>query len=470
MGNNAKEKSMEKKKKITIPHTYAIIFSLIVVMAILTWIVPSGQFDTTEINGRMVVVSGTYKEVESNPQGLSNIFLAPILGFIESADIIGFVLLIGGSFAIVNKTGAIQAGIATVIKKLNGKDMLIIPISMFLFGLAGSVLGMAEELIPFYMIFVPMMCSLGYDALTGMAIVFLGSEVGFMASTTNPFTVGIAQALANVAPGSGIEYRAIIFLVFISIASLFVMAYAKKVKKKPELSLVYNLYENEENSQDDNFSIEKLDFRKSLVLVIFGIGISMIVFGILYQEWGIINIAMVFTAIGILGGIVGGIRQEEMSETFISGMNDVVSAAFVIGFARGIVIIAQDGKIIDTLLNSAALVLQGLPKVIFINLTMLFEVCMGFLIPSGSGLAALTIPILAPLSDLVDVSTQLVITAYHLGKGIISLVMPTSGILLVALSIAKVPYSKWIKFVTPLVGTIAIGIVVFLTVGLYIGY
>ncbi|MGL6107768.1 YfcC family protein [Romboutsia sp.] len=460
-----------KKKKLTIPHTYTIIFMLIVLMAALTWVVPSGQFDTTEINGRNVVVAGTYKLVESNPQGISNIFIAPILGFVESADIIGFVLLIGGSFAIVNKTGAIQAGIGAVIRKLNGRDMLIIPISMLLFGLAGSVLGMAEELIPFYMIFVPMMCSLGYDAITGMAIIFLGSEVGFMASTTNPFTVGIAQALADVAPGSGLEYRSLIFIVLITISSLFVMKYARKVKSHPETSIIYDEFRDINQDFSSGFtSVGNLDTKKNIVLLIFGIGISIIIWGILSQEWGIANIAMVFTAIGVLGGIAGGIKQEDICDTFVAGMIDVVSAAFVIGLARGIVIIAQDGRIIDTLLNSAAMMLQGLPKPIFINLTMLFEVVMGFLIPSGSGLAALTIPILAPLSDLVDVSTQLVITAYHLGKGVISLVMPTSGVLLAALTIAKVPYSKWIKFVTPLVIVIAVCIMVFLTIGLYIGY
>ncbi|MGL5718303.1 MAG: YfcC family protein [Paraclostridium sp.] len=458
------------RKKFVIPHTYAIIFGLIVIMAVLTWIVPSGQFDMTEINGRSIIVAGTYKLVESNPQGIVEVFKAPILGFIESADIIGFVLLIGGAFAIVNKTGAIQTGIECVIKKLNGKDMLIIPISMLIFGLAGSVLGMAEELIPFYMIFVPMMCSLGYDAITGMSIVFLGSEVGFMASTTNPFTVGIAQALANIAPGSGIEYRAIIFVVLITISSLFVMKYAKKVKANPKLSVAYDL-KNEKDDQPSDFSVVgKLDMRKSLVLLIFGIGISIIVWGILSQEWGIIEIAMVFTTIGVLSGIVGGINQEDICNTFVEGMIDVVSAAFVIGLARGIVIIAQDGKIIDTLLNGAAGMLQSLPKPIFINLTMAFEAFMGFLIPSGSGLAALTIPILAPLSDLVDVSSQLVVTAYHLGKGLIALIMPTSGVLLAALSIAKVPYSKWIKFVAPLFITLTIGIMAFLTIGLYIGY
>ncbi len=473
MSNKVDEKqnTTSIKKKLTIPHTYTIIFMLIVLMAVLTWIVPSGKFDTTEVNGRTVVISGTYKTVPENPQGVSDIFVAPILGFIESAEIIGFVLLIGGAFAIVNKTGAIQAGIASVIKKLNGRDMLIIPISMVLFGLAGSVLGMAEELIPFYMIFVPMMCSLGYDAITGMAIIFLGSEVGFMASTTNPFTVGIAQALAHVAPGSGLEYRAVIFVVFIVISSVFVMRHANKVKNNPKASLVYELHN--ENSQDFSqgfSSVGSLDLKKSLVLVIFGCGIGMIVWGILVKEWGIVDIAMVFTAIGVLGGIAGGIKQEDICDTFVEGMNDVVSAAFVIGLARGIVIVAQNGNIIDTLLNSAAVVLQGLPKAVFINLTMMFEAFMGFLIPSGSGLASLTIPIVAPLSDLVGVSTQLVITAYHLGKGIISLVMPTSGVLLAALTIAKVPYSKWLKFVMPLFIILTIGIMVFLTIGLYIGY
>ncbi|WP_373601097.1 YfcC family protein [Paraclostridium bifermentans] len=462
---------MKKRKKLVIPHTFTIIFLLIVVMSILTWIVPSGEFQREEIDNRMVVIPGTYQSVKKSPQGIEAIFKAPIDGFVDAAEIVGFVLLVGGSFGIVNKTGAIEAGINEVVKKLKGKEVIIIPISMFLFGLGGTTFGMAEETLPFYMIFVPLMLSIGYDSLTAVATVFIGSVTGTISSTINPFSVGIAQALAQITPGSGIGFRTIIFIALMSISIIFVMIYATKIKQNPESSIVYEFdLKTKKHLHMEDSNIKDFTVKEIGVLSIFVIGMGIMIWGVLNLGWYISEIAMIFVAIGILSGIIGGINQEDIAKSFIEGSKDLVSAALVIALARGIVIVAQNGFIIDTLLNSAASFLQSLPKVVFVNLTLVLEGLLAFLIPSSSGLASLTIPVLAPLSDLVGVSVQLIVTAYQFGVGITNLITPTSGVLMGALALANIPYSKWVKFVIPILIILTLASMVFLTIGQFIGF
>ncbi|HGT9381595.1 TPA: YfcC family protein [Clostridioides difficile] len=460
-----------KKKRFIIPHTFTIIFLLIVLMAILTWIVPSGEFSREDVEGRMVVVPGTYQSVESNPQGFADVFKAPIEGFIDSAEVVGFVLIVGGAFGIVNRTGAIEAGIASVISKFKGKELLIIPISMILFGLGGTTFGMAEETLPFYMIFVPLMTSLGYDSLTAIAIVFIGAATGAAASTINPFSVGIAQALAQLAPGSGVTYRVVIFIAYILISIAFVMYYAKKVKENPESSIVYEIDKNNKSILNQTSTeIKEFTFKEVSVLAIFGIGMAIMIWGVLSQGWYIPEISMCFAAIGVLSGLVGRLSQIEISESFIDGAKDLASAALAIALARGIVIIAQNGFIIDTILNSAAAFLGGLPKVIFVYLSFFLEAALAFLIPSSSGLASLTVPVLAPLGDLVNISAQVIVTAYQFGVGLTNFITPTSGVLMGALAVAHIPFSKWVRFIMPILLILTAVSLVFLTIGIYIGF
>lgn len=460
-----------KKKKLNIPHTFTIIFGLIVLMAILTWIIPSGEFDRELKDGRMVVVPNTYKAVEGNPQGVTDVFRAPIDGFVDSAEVVGFVLLVGGAFGIVNRTGAIEAGIAGVISKFKGKELLIIPISMILFGLGGTTFGMAEETLPFYMIFLPLMTSLGYDSLTAISIVFIGAAAGAAASTINPFSVGIAQALAQLAPGSGISYRVIIFIVYMIASIAFVMIYAKRVKENPQKSIVYEIdRENKDKISASTSDIKQLTSKEILVLIIFGAGMLIMVWGVLQKGWYIPEIAMCFVAIGVLSGIVGRLSQQVISESFIDGAKDLGSAALAIALSRGIVIVAQNGFIIDTILDSAAGFLGKLPSVVFIYLTFFLEGALAFLIPSSSGLASLTVPVLAPLGDLVNISAQAIVTAYQFGVGLTNFITPTSGVLMGALAVAHIPFSKWVKFVMPILLTLIVISLVFLTVGIYIGF
>lgn len=459
-----------RRQKFTMPSTLTIIFLLIVVMAVLTWIVPSGSFERQEIQDKMVVVAGTYEKVASNPQGITDVFTAPINGFIDAAEVVGFVLIVGGAFGIVNKTVAIEAAIAHIVNRMKKFQFLIIPISMILFGLGGTTFGMSEETLPFYMIFIPLMTSMGYDSLTAVATVFIGATTGFAAATTNPFSVGIAQALSHIAPGSGIEYRVIMFIIFMSISIGFVMIYANKVKKDPTKSLVKDISLNQKTIDSSDTNIKAFTTKEAMVIAIFAIGMATMVYGVLTQGWYIGEIAMVFTAIGVISGLASGLKQDEIVNSFTSGAKDLMSAGLCIAFARGIVIIAENGYIIDTILNSAASVLNGLPKAIFVNLTFLIEGLIAFLIPSASGLASLTVPVLAPLGDLVDVSRQMIVTAYQFGIGVTNLITPTSGVLMGALALANIPWSRWIRFIMPLMVILIITTMAFLTTGLYIGF
>ena len=422
-------------------------------MTILTWLVPSGVFDTRETDdGRTVVIPGTYHEVESNPQGLDDFFTAPIKGIIDAAETIGFVLIVGGAFGVINSTGAIEAGIGRATRIFGKRNMLIIPICMLLFGLGGTTFGMCEETLPFYMIFIPLMMAMGYDSLTGLSIVYIGAAAGTCASTVNPFSVGLAQSLAELAPGSGIVYRGIIWIIMMAVAIAFVMLYARKVKKDPEKSVVYSLDQvNRETFKINDGEIKEFTRRDGAVLLVFGLGMAVMVWGVLAQGWYTQEISMIFMMIGVFGGIAGRLKQDEIADAFISGAKDLIYAALVIGLARGIILVAQDGKIIDTILNAAAGLLGGLPKTLFINLMLIIQNIICFFVPSSSGHAALTIPIMAPLADLVGVSRQNIITAYQFGTGITSFITPTNGVLMACLTMAKIPWAKFIKFVLPLV-------------------
>ena len=442
-----------KKLKLKIPHTYTIIFCIILFMTILTWLVPSGVFDTRKTDdGRTVVIPGTYHEVESNPQGMDDFFTAPIKGIIDAAETIGFVLIVGGAFGVRNSTGAIVAGIGRATWIFGKRNMLIIPICMLLFGLGGTTFGMCEETLPFYMIFIPLMMAMGYDSLTGLSIVYIGAAAGTCASTVNPFSVGLAQSLAELAPGSGIVYRGIIWIIMMAVAIAFVMLYARKVKKDPEKSVVYSLDQvNRESFKINDGEIKEFTKKDGAVLLVFGAGMAVMVWGVLAQGWYTQEISMIFMMIGVFGGIAGRLKQDEIADAFISGAKDLIYAALVIGLARGIILVAQDGKIIDTILNAAAGLLGGLPKTLFINLMLIIQNIICFFVPSSSGHAALTIPIMAPLADLVGVSRQNIITAYQFGTGITSFITPTNGVLMACLTMAKIPWAKFIKFVLPLV-------------------
>ncbi|MFL1894218.1 YfcC family protein [Aquimarina sp. 2-A2] len=442
-----------------LPDTITIILSISVVFIIMTWLIPAGEFDREIKDGKEVVVAGTYKSVAPQPQGLGALLTAPIKGFSSAALVIAFVFLVGGAFSVINYTGAINAGLYSTIKFSQQQPIykkFIIPGVTALFSLAGATFGMSEEILVFILITNPLAKALGYDAIVGAAIPIIGTGVGFAGAFTNPFTIGIAQGIAEIPIFSGIEYRCLVWFILTSIACFAISHYAFKIEKSPEKSLLYGL-QNEETKDYIKEEIPALTTGRKLVLLTFALSIIVLIYGVNNHEWYINEIAGLFIALAIIAAMLCQLSISKTVEVFIQGSKDMMTAALVIGLAKGLLVIAQDGKIIDTLLNTVAVIAKGSPKYISVEVMLIFQSSLNFFIPSGSGQAALTMPIMAPLSDLLGISRQVAVLAFQMGDGLTNTIVPTSGVTMGALSIAKVPYDKWLKWALPVI--IVLGIV-----------
>ena len=459
------------------PSAYTILFLLICVVAAATWFVPAGEYDRefSESLGRDVPVAGTYKEVEPNPQGLVDIFIAPIAGFYDpdsyeasAIDVSLFVLVIGGFLMVVTRTGAIDAGIGQAMKKLEGREKWMIPIMMALFAAGGTSYGMAEESLAFYGLIIPVMIAARYDAVVGVAVIMLGAGIGTLGSTVNPFATVIASDAAGVPFTDGIVLRALILLVGWLICVAFVMRYAAKVKADPSRSVVAELKEsNEEHflKGRDTQEVVELTTKRKIILVVFALTFAIMIYGVSVQGWWMAEMSALFLASSILVGVIEWMGEEAFTNAFVDGARDMLGVALVIGLARGIVVIMDQGKITDTILHMAEGAVSGLSEIGFINTMFGLEVMLSFFVPSSSGLAVLTMPIMAPLADFSGVSRDLVVTAYQSASGWVNLFNPTFAVVMGGLALGKVPYNKWLVFVWPLLIMLAIMIVVVLSLG-----
>jgi uncharacterized ion transporter superfamily protein YfcC len=446
---------VKKKLKFRVPNTYLLIFSLLVLIAALTWIIPGGQYQRAVVDGRDVVVQNSFKYIKSNPQGLFAIFIAPLKGFVEAAIIIGFVLIVGGAFNVLAKTDAINALINKLAKAHKNSAVLrtfFIPVLILMFSLGGATFGMNEEIIPFVLIIVPICLALGYDSIVGVAIPLVGAHVGFASAFLNPFNVGIAQGIADVPLFSGIGYRLISWAISTSVAILFLLWYVKKIARKPEISPMFD--EDNERKKNEHFdhiynSKSHLSFRHKLVLFTFLFSLIMLVVGVVELGWYIEEIAGMFFIMGIAVGIIGGLSSEVLIKSFIEGAKDLVGTALIIALARATLVISRDGHIIDTMLYGLAPFIQSSSPIFASQKMFIVQAIINFFVHSGSGQAALTMPIMAPLADLAGVTRQTAILAFQFGE-YTNIIIPTSAVTMGALSMAKVPWEKWAKWVLPL--------------------
>ncbi len=458
------------------PSAYTILFALIAIVALMTWIVPAGQYERTmnEELGREVPIAGTYQAVESNPQGIVDIFLAPIDGFYDhesysaaAIDVSLFILVIGGFLGLVTKTGAIDAGIERVTHRLEGREELMIPILMALFAAGGTIYGMAEESLPFYTLLVPVMLAARFDPVVAAATVLLGAGIGTLGSTINPFATVIAANAAGIPFTDGMFLRIAILLIGWVICVGYVMRYAKMVRADKTKSIVYDKYEENITHFLGNKSGEALEFTttRKVILCLFAASFGIMIYGVAIAGWWMAEISAMFLAATIIIGLVARMSEEELTSSFIDGARDLLGVALIIGIARGIVVIMDRGMITDTLLNSAEHMVTGLSSIMFINVMYWLEVLLSFLVPSSSGLAVLTMPIMAPLADFAGISRDLVVTAYQSASGIVNLITPTSAVVMGGLAIARVPYARWIKWVAPLLGILTVFITITLSIG-----
>ncbi len=437
------------------PNTFFLIFLLIVLTAGLTFVLPGGEYQLIEVEGRQVVDPHSFHPVSSNPQGLGAVLMAPIKGFIAAAQIIGFVLLVGGAFSVLQKTEAIDMAIRVLARAHEHSPLIrkmTIPVFMTIFSLAGAVFGMSEEVIPFVLLFIPLALALGYDSVTGVAIPFVGAGAGFAAAFINPFTLGVAQGIAQLPPLSGFGYRFFCWTLTTLLAIWFVQRYAAKVKQNPHISITFKQDQSRKSQLQKELAqiTPQLDVRHKMVLGIFTLSMLILVAGVMWFQWYINEIAALFIATGIVVGVVGRLTIDQITDGFVHGAKDLVATAFVIALARGILIVAQDGNIIGTILHGLSSVISGVHPVVAGQLMFLVQTAINFFIPSGSGQAALTIPIMAPLADLLGVSRQTAVLAFQFGDGFSNLIIPTSAVTMGILALAKIPWEKWVKWVLPL--------------------
>lgn len=443
------------QKKFKLPHTLILIYAMVVLTAAATWIVPGGEYQRVEKEGRTVPVEGSFHLTERNPQGLSALFISPIKGFIDAAHIIAFLFVVGGAFAVIQKTGAITAfihNLAVKFEKSRSLRTLLIPVTMTIFSVAGAVFGMCEETMPFILIFVPLSLSLGYDTIVGVAIPFVGAAAGFAGAFFNPFTVGIAQGIAGLPLYSGFAYRFMLWAAGTVLAVFVVMRYASRIKKNPLLSPSYSDDERKRKHLDLDAQPKEeitLSGTHKRVLLLFLLGMALLVFGILKYKWYINEIAGLFLALGILSGIAGKLKGDELAQSFGAGAKDMVNVALIIGCARAILVVATDGKILDTALFYTAKGISHFHPIISSQLMFISQCVINFFVHSGTAQAALTMPIMAPLGDLVGITRQTTVLAFQLAE-YINPILPTSGVTMGVLGLARLRWEKWAKWFLPL--------------------
>lgn len=442
---------MEKKSGFKLPHGWVVLFTIALIAAVLTYIVPAGQYERKfdEVVKRTLVVPGTYQAVESSPIKPFDFFVAVQRGMIDAADVIFFIFIVFSAFFIVMKTGALAGFLGMLVRKLEGKEIFMIPVFMTIFAIGGATFGMFEETYGLIPVFIGLAIAVGYDAIVGLAMCCLGVGIGFAAAPMNPFTVGVAHKIAELKVFSGLEYRTIWLAIFLIVSIWWTIRYAQKVKKDPSSSYV----------ADIDFGIFKMDKKElfntpftgknQLIMLLVAATIVLIVYGSITYGWYINELAGLFLIMGILAGIIGGFGASKLAETFVEGCSQVAYGALVVGIARTILVVMRDGKIIDTVINALAKPLEGMHSYVSAVGMVIVQTLMDFFIPSGSGQAMAVMPIMAPLSDLIGVSRQVAVMAYQFGDGFTNLLWPTAGIVVMC-GIAKIPIEKWWKFYVPL--------------------
>jgi uncharacterized ion transporter superfamily protein YfcC len=437
-------KDIKQKKTI---HPLIIICILVVVAALLTYIVPSGQFDRVvdENTGRTLVVADSYKPVESNPVSLGSFLLSFNNGIQGAANIIAFLMLIGGAFGVINSTGAISALMTKFIhhfKSDKSKHLLIIGLFAF-FVICGGTFGMALEGLVFAPFIIMLMKKLGYDEVLGISIPVIGSAVGYATAYLNPGSLGIAQGIAELPFTSGIVLRLIFMVMLVVSTSIYFIRYAKKIKSNPELSCCYgNDYIVEENDITNN----EMTNAQKRVLIVFGLGIVFLIYGTFFKSFFMAQASTLFLFMGIISGVVYGMKPGEIAQAYTNGVKDMALPCLIVGFARAITLMMESGLIMDTIVQFATLPLKNLSPLLSAPLMVIVQTIINFFINSGSAQAVVMMPLIVPISDILEVNRQVAVLAYQIGDGLSNMIWITSNLLLVGLGIARVSYSQWIKF------------------------
>jgi len=481
---------MKKRfSKLSIPHVFIFLSIIILFCSVLTYMVPSGSYERTTENfhniQRTVAIPGTYKEIpkhysfkglilgddvpgEASPTSLLGLFSSIPKGMNQAAPLIFFIFIIGAVFNLIQHTGTINVFIFYLLKKFRESPVLLTFILYTGFALAATFLGMGAEFIPLIPILLILSKEMGYDRLFGVSLLLIPEGIGWSTAITNPFTVQIAQQIAELPMGSGILLRIVMFLICFTIGFVFLMRYGKKVKKDRAKSIM----------PDDPFilgkesTLHEIPFTKKHFwiavssLVLFGL----ILFAVQTMGWGLIEMTGGFFTVGLLTILISGMSGNESMKAFIRGLEIMIVPALIVGFARGIQVVMQEGQIIDTLLFHTATMLSEMPKLFAVEGMYVFQTLMNFFIPSASGQAMVSMPLMVPLADLLGITRQTAVLAFISGDGFSNMVIPTNGVLMAIIGIALVPFEKWFKFVFPLFLILSLVAAIFLVIADFIGY
>ncbi len=443
---------MFEKFKFRIPHTYILISMLIILAAIGTHVIPAGEFDRLkdEKTGRTLVVPGTFHTVESQPVGIFDTVMSLPKGLNAASEIIFFVLLVGAVFQIINATGTINHSIGRAVQNLKGREHFLVPASMLVIAAGGATFGMCEEALIFVPLAVAIAKGVGYDAVVGVAMIYLGAYVGYTAGPLNPFNTGIAQGIAELPLFSGIGFRFACMGLFYIIVWWWIMRYAKMVKKDPTKSVVYGVETDTVIGNVDFGSQEPLTKKDLMILGVIVMGFVYLAYGVMKKGYYLQEIITVFLIMGIICGFIGRLSVDEIAENFVQGAKEMSFTAICIGLARAIVTILTDGNIMDTVINSLASVVSVLPASLASIGMLAVQTGLNFIFASGSGQAATTMPIMAPLGDILGVTRQVTVLAFQFGDGITNSISPIQPTLMAAIGLAGVSYDRWVKFVWPI--------------------
>jgi len=467
MGNALKQ----EKRKINMPHVYVLLVGIILVCAVLTWVLPAGEFErVVNDSGKNVVVSGTFHKVEQNSVGLFGAIKAIYVGTNDAAPVVFFVFISFAAIQLIISSGAFNGLVSMLLKVLKGKArVIIIPFFITIIGSFSSTIGLFEETFPFIPIFVGIAIAMGYDAIVGLAIVGLGAGLGYSGAAMNPFTVGIAQDIAELPTLSGAGFRVICHLVMIVIASIYVMRYALKIQTDPTKSLVYGDDFSRFSVTDNELEEHKFGIRECLVLATLAVGLVVIIYGTKVYSWYFDDLSAVFMIMAFITAIIMGWGPNVVAEKIAHGFSEIAMACMMIGIARGILIVLREGCIIDTVVYGASLPLATLPPWLAAEVMLIIQTCLNFLIPSGSGQAATSMPIMVPLSDLLGISRQVAVLAFQFGDGISNILWPTAFAPVIS-GIAGVRLDKWWKWFIPCFVLILLTQMVLIAVAVFIGW
>ncbi|ALX48486.1 YfcC family protein [Lentibacillus amyloliquefaciens] len=442
-----------KKRKFQMPHIYVILFVLSAIAAILTYIIPAGKFERVPgPEGRTTIDPNSFSGVEQTPVGIVDFLTVIPRGLIDAGEVVFFTFIIGGMFMVLRHTGIIEIAVDKLTRKFSNKSLMLIPILTTVFAVIATVIGTPELSLVYIPVIMPLMIALGYDSLVAAAIALCGTVIGFAAGVLNPINTGLAQKISGIPVFSGIGFRLIIFVVIVLAAVFYIMRYAKKVKQNPLNSLVYeDDQEKREQYQDQDQVEEKhMNTRQKYASIAAFIFFGILVYGVVGQGWFMVEMAGLFIIMGIVVGIIAGLTLTEICEGFNQGFRDVLMGAMIVGIARAVAVVMEDGQIMDTIVHGLGSAVNELPPVLGAVGMYFVQLIINFFIPSGSGQALVTMPIMAPLSDIIGVTRQTAILAFQLGDGFAHILYPTSGYFMAALSIAGVQYQKWIRFFFPL--------------------